>query len=202
MKKFLAILLALAMAFSLAACGSSAETDSPSPDSGADTGDEIEVDEGLLNVEITIPASFFEFFSELDESFSAESLTAEDMDSRIKDFTVNEDGSLTFTVSKADHADMMAEMRQTILDSLPEMQESVSCLKGLEVNDDCTEITLSVDSAEYDEMYGVFAILSFEIQGLMYQAFNGTSDTPVVVNVVDAATGEVLDSANTEELGQ
>lgn len=58
MKKIVSILIALALTLSLVACGGGGESQN-SPNGKENTAG-VQVDEGLLNVEVTLAASFFE----------------------------------------------------------------------------------------------------------------------------------------------
>lgn len=212
MKKRLALALAAVFALSLAACGqapsssasaaaSSAASQPASAASGeAASGGEIEVDKGLLNVTITLPASFFTLLDVSgDGSYTAQTFADSATDSRLKDVTVHEDGSLSFTVAKSEHKAMMDEMRQQILGSGAELQESFPSVKALEGDDGCTHFTLRVDRAAYENSFDAFALLTVQMQGLMYQAFNGTPDSAVVVEAVDDATGDVIATRDSSE---
>lgn len=215
MKTLLSLGLALVLCLSLAACGgapssapastapSVATPSQPSSTaSSAPTGGDIEVDKGLLDVTITIPANFFEFLSTDEQPYTAESWAASATDPRIKKAQVNEDGSASFTISKSDHKLMMQEMHDSIANSIESLKESYPSVRGLEVNNDCTEITLIVDKAGYEGSFDAFAVFSLELQGAMYQAFNGTSESEVIVNVKDEASGEIFDSSSTKDIGK
>ena len=115
-KKILTLVLALAMSLSLCACGGKsggeapAESEEPdavaSPD-GESEGSGIQVDEGLLSVEITIPASFFEEKTE-------DEIKADAEENGFTGCTVNEDGSVTYKMSKARHREMMDGMKASL----------------------------------------------------------------------------------------
>ena len=110
MKRLLAAILVLAMVLSLCACGeqkTTSQNEQPPAESMADTTDSsestaIEVDEGLLNVEVTLPASFFEDESEEEIKAAAE-------ENGFSKCTINEDGSVTYKMTKAKHKEMLAE---------------------------------------------------------------------------------------------
>ena len=75
----------------------------------------VEVDSGLFNVTITVPATFVE------EGATQESLDATAKEEGYKSITLNEDGSATYVMTKAKHKEMMDELRQQVNDSLEEM---------------------------------------------------------------------------------
>ena len=97
----------------------------------------LNVDKGLLNVEVTLPASFFE---------------GQDIDTVIADVenegikvTKNDDGSLTYKMSKAKHKKMMKEMGTSIAEGLEEMKssEDYPSIKDITHNKDFTEFTIN-----------------------------------------------------------
>ena len=141
MRKVLSLTLALAMVLSLSSCGgqnggtsapSASSTPSASSAPAASTADGsagadasssggsgmVEVDSGLFNVTITVPATF------MGEDATQESLDATAKEKGYKSITLNEDGSATYVMSKAKHKEMMDELRQQIDDSLEEMISS------------------------------------------------------------------------------
>lgn len=212
MKKISALALAAVFALGLAACGKApassaasaasqpaAQSASTAPSEAASGGD-IEVEKGLLNVTITLPASFFTLLDVSgDGSYTAQTFADNATDSRLKDVTVHDDGSLSFAISKSEHKAMMDEMRQEILGYGADLQESFSSIKSLEGTDDCTHFTLRVDRAAYENSFDALALLTVQMQGLLYQAFNGTPDAAVVVEVVDDATGDVIAARDSSE---
>ena len=97
MKKWLITLL-IVSAFFLSSCGDKEEK--KSDESG------IAVDKGLMNVELTLPAGFFEGQSE-------EDIIASGKAEGIKEVKVNEDGSVYYKMSKKDHNEMLQDEVQS-----------------------------------------------------------------------------------------
>ena len=149
----------------------------------------MNVDKGLLNVEITLPASLFE---------------GEDIDSVIADVekegikvTKNEDGSLTYKMSKAKHKEMMKEMEASLEESIKEIKESDDyvSIKDITHNKAFSEFTLVVDKKKYEDSMDSFAIFTLGITGMMYQVYSGVDpdDYQVKILTKDEATKDVLD---------
>ena len=136
MKNICTFLLAVIILLSLTACGSSASTTSPAASDNADntatvesgeasaeenqseqqtSSGAVQVDEGLLNVTITLPASYFEDMTDFDPDTYAN-------EQGFKEVVVNEDGSVSITMSKSKHNELMAEMKanldQTFMDCI------------------------------------------------------------------------------------
>lgn len=152
---------------------------------------EIEVDKGLLNVDITIPASFF-------EASDAETVINDAKEQGATKAVKNEDGSFSFTYPKSVHNEMMDEFKQTINDGIAEQlaNETFKSLKEITHNDSFSEFTVEVDKEKYEGSMDAFMVFGLSIQGLMYNAFNGTdtTDMKITFHMKDTATGEIFDT--------
>jgi len=110
----------------------------------------------------------------------------------------NDDGTYTYKMPKERHAEMMAMMTEQINAAFNEIiNEDVygGLVKEILHNNDFTQITLKVDGEAY-ETSPIASIMVYicGMQGIIYNNYNGTSDAKVYVDVVDADTGEILDS--------
>ena len=140
--------------------------------SQASTGDSgIDVDKGLLNVEITIPAETAEYYG--------------------------------FNFESQEEADKTMEgLSKTIDEALQEMigSEDYPNITAVEHNDNYTSFTVTTKSEElgFNES---FSVLSFYIYGGMYNSFNGTPADNIHVDFINEASGEVIDSFDSENMG-
>lgn len=221
MKKLTALLLAVIMMFNFAACG--AETESSSNDNEpeiiqnepqstasneSNTASEpsateetsepiVDVDKNLFNVELTIPASY------VGEDVTQESLDAKVVEDGFKSATLNTDGSVTYVMSKDQHNEMMDEVKASIDSSITEYIGSTDTpsITAIETNDDYTEfkVKLSTDTLGFGES---FTALTFMIYGAMYNVFNGTEADNIAVSYINQATGEVIHTTNSSDLGE
>lgn len=209
MKKLLVMFLCCSMF--LASCGAAPATSSipsssatsgtssnvsdtsSSPDSASkeesqaeSSGGSIDVDKGLFDVEITLPASMF-------EGTNQEDIESKAKEGGISEVKFNDDGSVTYRMSKAVHKKMMDEIRTELVKSLDEIAngEDFPSIKEIKGNDDFSKITLSVDKAAYENSLDAFAILQCAMSGMMYQTFLGVEPS-LTVEVADEATGEVI----------
>lgn len=167
---------------------------------GEDSKDQgISAEKGLLSVEITLPASFF-------EGSSQDEIMASANEDGIKDVTVNSDGSVTYKMSKSKHKELLAEYKKSIDDMISGMldgPDKVASFTDIKYNDNISELNVYVDKAKYNEMDSM-SVLAFYMSGLYYQALNGTdsSDLEVVVNFIDKDTDEVFQSGSSKDLGE
>jgi hypothetical protein len=135
MKRLVALTAAAVLALSLAACSTApstadtpAETPAPTaapttePDSSlqeaADvisTAEQIEVEDGLFDVTLTLPADYA-------SDITAEEIAQQVADGKVHTGVLNDDGSVTYTMSKAQHAALLesvaAQLRSTLDDMI------------------------------------------------------------------------------------
>ena len=186
MKKLLCLLLSLSLL--LCACGPKAPDPSASKDDPPQTTNQsdeesktqdddlglasigdVDVDAGLFNVTITVPADF------LDEGVTQENLDEQAKEKGFKSITLNDDGSATYVMTKAQHEEMMDGIRQSIDGSLLEMasSEDYPSVVSIDANEDYTEYKITVNAEEVG-LQESFLVLSLYVFGGMYHVFNGT----------------------------
>ena len=217
MKKVLSLLLAATFALSLAAC-SSDSSDSTSSTSASDvasteeatSNSSIEVEKKLLTVDITLPASMFTSNSE--EAVSGEETTEDEVESGetaeeycdriVKEdgylkATPNADGSVTLTMTKAKHDEMMTELKQSIDESIQNSMgdDGFKSIKEVTYNNDATEFTVKVDREAFEGSWDGFSALTYAFTGEAYQYYNGVADPRVEVTYVDVDTGDTIDTS-------
>lgn len=217
MKKFAAIIAASGLA--LAACSSDSqpetepveETDGAAgtmtetqdtEEAGSDEeGGGVSVDEGLFNVEVTIPSTFFE--GEDPEQVAANVDNAEEA-------TVNDDGSITYKMSKSQHEEMMEEVGASVEEATTTITESgdYPSIQAIETSDNYDHFTVQVDREAYENSFDGFATMTLGVVGSLYQLFNGEDPDSyeVIIEMEDAESGEVFNTITypeaLEEMGE
>lgn len=204
-KSLLLIALLLLVGSVLVACGEENSSTSTTGDTVGNEGDatpvdtpddntknnSVEVNKGLLNVEITLPASFF-------EGEDMNQVIANAKEEGISDVKVNDDGSVVYKMPKSVHDKMINEMRESVLESVSDIVNSgdFPSIKDVTYNRSFSEFTLIVDKGAYENSFDGFAVFGIGIMGLYYQAFDGVSPdkNKVKINVEDITTGEVFNS--------
>lgn len=160
-------------------------------DIASNEGEQINVDKGILNVEITLPASMF-------EDQDMDTIIAEAKEDGVEKVTKNDDGSVTYSMSKSAYNQIMQEMKEEFASFVDDMKngEDFVSIKDIEYNDDLSDITLIVEQEKYENSFDAFASLGIGIQGMYYQIFEGTDpeNTKVTISVKDMDTGEVFDT--------
>ena len=157
---------------------------------------DIAVDEGLFDVELTIPADFV-------GETTQEELDSLATEKGYKSITLNSDGSATYIMTKSQHNDMMDKIATTLNDSLAEMvgSEDYPNFTEVKANDDFTEFTITTKSSELD-LSESFSTIAFYMYGGMYNIFNGTPVDNVSVTFINADSGEVISTSNSADSGQ
>lgn len=184
---------ACALALCLTACGGgAASTTAAGSDAAASTSaseDGLNVEKNLFSVTLTYPASM------VDEGTTQDSLNNEisGIDG-IKSATLNEDGSVTYIMTKAYHKQIMDDMAQTIDESMAEMVGSADYpnFTKVEANEDYTVFTVTTKSKalSLDES---LSLLQFYTEGAFYSVVSGNDADSIHVDFVNADTGEVID---------
>ena len=208
--RIIALTLALLLVLSLAGCGSSEpqtsattqaatnSTTSTETTTGFDDLEaigELEVDQNLFTVEITVPADF------LGEGITQESLDADVAASNYISAKLNDDGSVTYVMTKAVHDEMMVGVRDNIQQALDEMvgSEEFPSFTKVEANDDFTQFTVETTSTELG-LVESFSVLGFYMFGGMYHAFNGTQVDDIAVTFINADTGDTVGEAHSSDM--
>lgn len=207
MNKVISLLLAIVMAVSLCACGSSAPATTPTLATPAPTEEpneldelakelekigKVEVENGILSVEITIPATMVtsgRTQADLDKYKGENYISAK----------LNDDGSITYKLTKEQHKAMMDGVAEAIDSSIESMLSSgLYSINQIEHNDDFTVFDIVVKGNELPAGLSITAI-SFEMLGGMYKLFNG-GDSDIIVNYY-AEDGAALESFSSANLG-
>jgi hypothetical protein len=159
----------------------------------------IDVDKGLLNVEITIPAKSAEFYGFTFES--QEDADAYAKEQGFKSVKLNDDGSITITMSKSKHKEFMTALKSGIEDGLQKMigSEDYPNIVAIEHNDNYSEFKVTTKSEElsFNES---FSTLTFYMYGGMYNSFNGTPIDNVHVDYINEESGEIINTFDSENM--
>ena len=79
--------------------------------------------------------------------------------------------------------------------------DTSNSITDVDFNDAMTSFRVSVDGSQFSQMESLYA-LAFYIQGALFQQFQGVTqdDIDVIVEFVDEATGEVLQTGSYQEM--
>ncbi|MDQ0227827.1 hypothetical protein [Metabacillus niabensis] len=150
----------------------------------------VDVDKGLLNVEITVPATMF-------EGEDIDTVISNAKKEGVKEVVKNDDGSLTYKMSKEKHKEMVEELEAEINKTIQETKKSgeYKSIKDITHNDTFSEFIVVVDRDAYENSLDGVAILGLGMSGVMYQTFNGgePNSNKVTITIKDQTTEEVFD---------
>lgn len=218
MKRLVALTAAAVLALSLAACSTApstadtpAETPAPTaapttePDislqEAADaisTAEQIEVEDNLFDVTLTLPADYASDITE-------EEIAQQVADGKVHTGTLNDDGSVTYTMSKAQHAALLESIAAELRSTLDDMIGSTDYpnLTAIEANDDFTDFTVYTTTQPgavglSDEM----SVLIYYTCGKMYGIVSGQEPDNIHVDILNAESGELVSAHDSRDFNQ
>ena len=206
MKKIITILLVLIMFISFTGCSSKSDDSgdanvSASPKASEDSLQndldelskigEVEVKDGILTVSITLPSSFLG------------DVTQEDLDNEAGTSYVsaklNDDGSVTMKLTKAQYEEMMREIIEEVDSSINELKDDENCnITDIKHNDDYSVFDVTLSTSEVG-LYDAFSVIGFYMYGGIYAAFAGNTVDKIVVNFYDP-DGNLITTSDSSEL--
>ena len=156
---------------------------------------DIEVDEGLFNVEMTVP-------KDLVGEKTQEELDKLRDENGYKSVTLNSDGSVTYVMTKKQHNELMEETKKAIDEGLNEIatSEDYPNIVAIEPNKDYTKFKVTTKTNELS-LTDSFTALAFYMYGGMYNIYNGTPVDNVEIEWIDESTGEVYLTSNSKDMG-
>ena len=155
----------------------------------------IQVEKNLLSVDVTLPALFAESEGEMGSLLE---MNEEDKESGILKKVQNEDGSVTYTMSKAKHKKMMKEMRAGVADLKEELVNSTdfTSFKDITFDKKMQKIQVVVDREAFENSFDGFGVMGLGFYSLFYQVLDGQKSDKIqtVIEYVDETTNEVFES--------
>ena len=156
-----------------------------------DSWEYINVNKGIVNVDVTLPTNFFIGSTE-------EKIIEEAKEKGIIEAIINEDGLVTYTLSKSKYKEMMKKLGDSIVSTIDEIvnSEDYTSIKEISYNKDFTEFDMKVDRQQYEEGFDGFAISGLVIYSTYYSAFDGKSseDLQITFNMIDETTDEIYNT--------
>lgn len=153
---------------------------------------DVETENGILTVSINVPA-------DLIGETTQEELDASEGE-LYKSAVLNEDGSVTYKMTKKQHRTMLQRIAEAVDESSQEMidDEENYTIASVTHNDDLTEFNVTLDGTEIG--FGdYFATYSFFMNGLLYGKFSGHTPEHLVVNFYDP-DGNLIEAVDSDDL--
>ena len=189
------IFLKVGLALSLFFCGCGNKNEKaqsneaqPNPEKSAET---ITVDEGLLDVTILLPNSFFESLGSSAEEFV--NSTDDEDNKKFKKVEILEDHSVRITLNKVEYKLLMEELEKSINNNLQELLDNPEyAFETIEHDKKFENFTVTLSSEEVGFVEG-FLVVGFMMNGGIYQLFDG-NQKPHVVVTYQKSDGTVLNT--------
>lgn len=154
---------------------------------------DINVDEGIFDVNLTIPAEY------------VGDATQEDLDQQAAEYgykvTKNDDGTATYTMTKTQHKKILDDMANSINSTLSEYvnSEDYPNITNITANENFTSYTITTKSTEPD-MNESLLPMALYVQSGVYFIFAGEDVDNVHVDFVNADTGETISSLDSSQM--
>lgn len=151
---------------------------------------------GMIHVEVTIPNDFLgDDSTTMDDTIKSYG---------IKDIHDNNDGTVTYKMTKKAYAELMKSFDSSIEESISDIMndsDTPTSIHEISHKDDMSEFTILVDSSQYSGWEEFYAI-AFCMEGMIYQAFDGIPEDEIytVVKFIDQDTEELISSVNSSDL--
>jgi hypothetical protein len=152
---------------------------------------DVEVERGLLSVEVTIPASLA---GEADIDGLVSEMAEEGIS--IADARRNPDGSITYKMSRGDHRRLLGSLRDSFKESFEEVSDDFPSVRSITFNDDLTRFRMTVDRPAFENSFDGFVVFLPLFAAGIDAAFDGRNPEGMRVEIdyVDVATGQVYDT--------
>ena len=202
--KLIKVLLCILMMLNLVGCSGNKSSDDKK--SGNEASEGIQVSTGddsariyntVTNVKVTLPASLFEY---VDEEISQEDLDKATFENGFISATLNEDGSVTYVMSKDKYNAYVAELAMSIDKGLEELCNTEnSTIVDIKHNADFTDYTITLD-ADVVGFTESFVSLAIVLYSAFYYGFTGKDMTSGVHFTYVNKSGDVLEEYSTDEM--
>lgn len=192
-KKLLCTLLVTTISLALLACGTTEENKDTETNKNDSSLGDVEVEENLFSVELTIPADYVGETTQEELNKTAE-------EEGYKSITLNDDGSATYLMTKDQHKKMMSEIADNIKSGLQEMVTSgdYPTFTAVEANSDFTTFTVTTTSSKLNMVESI-SVMTLYTYGGMYHVFNGTTVDNIHVDFVNAETDKIISSSDSSK---
>ena len=154
---------------------------------------DVQVENGVMTVSLNVPA-------DLAKNIRQETIDA-GIGTQYQAAFRNQDGSITYKMTKEQHQAMLEQLAVSFDNSLEEMiDDEKYTISNITRNNDFTVFDISLDGAE-PSASDSFAAFSLYMYGELYGVFNGKRPEHVIVNYLDS-NGNLIDSDDSATMNQ
>ena len=154
---------------------------------------DVQVENGVMTVSLNVPA-------DLAKNIRQETIDA-GIGTQYQAAFRNQDGSITYKMTKEQHQAMLEQLAVSFDNSLQEMiDDEKYTISNITRNNDFTVFDISLDGAE-PSVSDSFAGFGLYMYGELYGIFNGKRPEHVIVNYLDS-NGNLIDSDDSATMNQ
>lgn len=154
---------------------------------------DVQLENGIMTVSLTVPADLAQYTTQ--ETIDA------GIGTQYQSAIRNEDGSITYKMTKAQHQAMVEQLAVSFDRSLQELVDDEShMISNITRNDDFTVFDVTLDGTEL-AMSDAYTAFGLYMYGDMYGVFNGSRPEHVIVNYYDP-NGNLIDSGDSATMHQ
>ena len=154
---------------------------------------DVQVENGVMTVSLNVPA-------DLAKNIRQETIDA-GIGTQYQAAFRNQDGSITYKMTKEQHQAMLEQLAVSFDNSLQEMiDDEKYTISNITRNNDFTVFDISLDGAEpsISDSYAAFGLYMY---GGLYGVFNGNRPEHVIINYLDS-NGNLIDSDDSAAMNQ
>ena len=147
----------------------------------------IEVVEEAFDVTLTIPKDW------VGDEATQEHFDGQAKENGWKSATLNEDGSVTYVMTKTQHKKMVDDLAQGIEDFFEERiaESDGGKYVSITANNGYTEFTVVTKESKTD-IFDFATDIGLSYLGGMYSVFSGEGEKPITIKYVNAETGDII----------
>ena len=154
---------------------------------------DVQLENGIMTVSLTVPADLAQYTTQ--ETIDA------GIGTQYQSAVRNEDGSITYKMTKAQHQAMVEQLAISFDSSLQELVDDENhMISNITRNNDFTVFDVTLDGTEL-AMSDAYTAFGLYMYGDMYGIFNGSRPEHVIVNYYDP-NGNLIDSGDSATMRQ
>ena len=154
---------------------------------------DVQLENGIMTVSLTVPADLAQYTTQ--ETIDA------GIGTQYQSAVRNEDGSITYKMTKAQHQAMVEQLAMSFDRSLQELVDDENhMISNITRNDDFTVFDVTLDGTEL-AMSDAYTAFGLYMYGDMFGVFNGSRPEHVIVNYYDP-NGNLIDSGDSATMHQ
>lgn len=192
MKKIIALFISAILLLSMASCGIEPINGSSEKSNSTDSDKQIEIDENLTTIDITIPALYMG-----DDFMTTGQLTEEQKQQGFILAKTNDDGTVTCKIKKGDWKKAMKKYEEGIDESINELVTSgdYPSVKKISHNRSYTKFTFEVDKESFENSMDSASTWVIAMGVGLYLGFS-QKEAKFSFDMKDTSTGKVFKTMN------